>query len=206
MAFSLSRHLNKGQPGSPPCTRQVRPLEPVFRIASRYFKLLPHFHQENCRRVRPDRPCPAFEGCAYVQGRVPDRGSASSSSTRGRTQLRPRERHAARPPEMQGRYVLNTFRLDAKLRRCGRPEHTPELGMPSSGDVADAYFLTTEIPYANAAVTLRLSDGLESCEWKAIVGFVDLPLRWDTLGPRRFPGLLRHRPPRCPTSGFHDPE
>ena len=40
----------------------------------------------------------------------------------------------------------------------------------------------TIVPYVYAAVTLRLSDGVETCEWKATVGFVDLPLRWALLG------------------------
>jgi hypothetical protein len=75
------------------------------------------------------------------------------------------------------------------------------------------------VPYSYAAVTLRLSDGVETCEWQAIVGFVDLPLRWALLGHAgfldyfdadlrgarreaspvpnsRFPGLRTfHRPP-----------
>jgi hypothetical protein len=38
------------------------------------------------------------------------------------------------------------------------------------------------VPYLYAAVTLRLSDGIETCEWPATVGFVDLPLRWALLG------------------------
>ncbi len=38
------------------------------------------------------------------------------------------------------------------------------------------------IPYSYATVTLRLSDGIETCEWPATVGFVDLPLRWALLG------------------------
>jgi hypothetical protein len=42
------------------------------------------------------------------------------------------------------------------------------------------------IPYSFAAVTLRLSDGVETCEWQATVGFVDLPLRWALLGHAGF--------------------
>ena len=42
------------------------------------------------------------------------------------------------------------------------------------------------IPYSYAAVTLRLSDGVETCEWQATVGFVDLPLRWALLGHAGF--------------------
>ncbi len=38
------------------------------------------------------------------------------------------------------------------------------------------------IPYSYAGVALRLSDGSETCEWQALVGFVDLPLRWALLG------------------------
>ena len=42
------------------------------------------------------------------------------------------------------------------------------------------------IPYWYAPVTLRLSDGAETCEWQAIVGFVDLPLRWALAGHAGF--------------------
>jgi hypothetical protein len=42
------------------------------------------------------------------------------------------------------------------------------------------------IPYAYAAITLRLTDGAETCEWRATVGFVDLPLRWALLGHAGF--------------------
>ena len=44
----------------------------------------------------------------------------------------------------------------------------------------------TVVPYRYALVTLRLSDGLETCEWQATVGFVDLPLRWALLGHAGF--------------------
>jgi len=44
----------------------------------------------------------------------------------------------------------------------------------------------TIVPYAYAAVTLRVSDGIETCEWSATVGFVDLPLRWALLGHAGF--------------------
>jgi hypothetical protein len=33
---------------------------------------------------------------------------------------------------------------------------------------------------------MRVSDGVEACEWSAIVGFVDLPLRWAILGHAGF--------------------
>jgi hypothetical protein len=42
------------------------------------------------------------------------------------------------------------------------------------------------VPYAYATVTLRLTDGIEICEWSATVGFVDLPLRWALLGHAGF--------------------
>jgi hypothetical protein len=42
------------------------------------------------------------------------------------------------------------------------------------------------VPYRYAAVTLRVSDGVETCAWQAIVGFVDLPLRWALLGHAGF--------------------
>jgi len=41
-------------------------------------------------------------------------------------------------------------------------------------------------PFFNGVVTLRLSDGLETCEWPATVGFIDLPLRWALLGHAGF--------------------
>ena len=42
------------------------------------------------------------------------------------------------------------------------------------------------VPYVYAAVTLRVSDGMETCEWQATVGFGDLPLRWALLGHAGF--------------------
>ena len=48
----------------------------------------------------------------------------------------------------------------------------------------------TTVPYLYAAVTLRVSDGLETCEWQATVGFVDLPLRWALLGHAGFPDFF----------------
>jgi hypothetical protein len=42
------------------------------------------------------------------------------------------------------------------------------------------------VTYAYANVTLRLTDGVETCEWVATVGFVDLPLRWAILGHAGF--------------------
>jgi len=44
----------------------------------------------------------------------------------------------------------------------------------------------TIVPYLYASVTLRITDGLEICEWQAMVGFVDLPLRWALLGHAGF--------------------
>jgi hypothetical protein len=40
--------------------------------------------------------------------------------------------------------------------------------------------------YRYAQVTLGVSDGRETCEWSAIVGFIDLPLRWALLGQTGF--------------------
>jgi hypothetical protein len=41
----------------------------------------------------------------------------------------------------------------------------------------------TPLRYPCATVTLRLDDGRETCEWKAIVGFLNLPsVRWGLLG------------------------
>jgi hypothetical protein len=42
------------------------------------------------------------------------------------------------------------------------------------------------VRYSYATVALRLTDGLETCEWSAIVGFVNLPLRWALLGHAGF--------------------
>lgn len=42
------------------------------------------------------------------------------------------------------------------------------------------------IPVSYARVTLLLSDGFETCEWEAIVGFADAPLRWALLGHAGF--------------------
>jgi hypothetical protein len=42
------------------------------------------------------------------------------------------------------------------------------------------------VPISYAVVTLRLTDGVETCQWQAIVGFVDLPLRWALLGHAGF--------------------
>lgn len=40
--------------------------------------------------------------------------------------------------------------------------------------------------YRCAAVTLRISDGKESCIWQAVVGFIDLPRRFGLLGVAGF--------------------
>jgi hypothetical protein len=37
-----------------------------------------------------------------------------------------------------------------------------------------------------AAVTLLLSDGYETCEWDAVVGFSAMPMRWALLGHSAF--------------------
>jgi hypothetical protein len=42
------------------------------------------------------------------------------------------------------------------------------------------------IQYPYAPVTLRISDGQESCEWIALVGFAPLALRWPLLGQTAF--------------------
>ncbi|HTU91704.1 MAG TPA: hypothetical protein VMF69_16595 [Gemmataceae bacterium] len=44
----------------------------------------------------------------------------------------------------------------------------------------------TAIPYFYASVILRISDGKESCEWAAVVGFTKRPLRWPLLGQTGF--------------------
>lgn len=59
-----------------------------------------------------------------------------------------------------------------------------DLTKATQGSVYPVGGLATPISYA--AVTLRVSDGLESCEWQATVGFVDLPLRWALLGHAGF--------------------
>jgi hypothetical protein len=42
------------------------------------------------------------------------------------------------------------------------------------------------IRYVYASATLRVADGSEACEWTAIVGFIDVPLRWAILGHAGF--------------------
>jgi hypothetical protein len=42
------------------------------------------------------------------------------------------------------------------------------------------------VRYAYAPALLRLADGSEACEWRAIVGFVAAPLRWAILGHAGF--------------------
>ncbi len=46
------------------------------------------------------------------------------------------------------------------------------------------------VPYSYATVTVRLTDGFETCEWRATVGFADLPLRWALLGNAGFPDFF----------------
>ena len=40
--------------------------------------------------------------------------------------------------------------------------------------------------YSYATVVLRLTDGFETYEWPAVIGFADLPLRWALLGHAGF--------------------
>lgn len=42
------------------------------------------------------------------------------------------------------------------------------------------------VPYVYAPVIMRVTDGIEACQWDATVGFVDLPLRWALLGHAGF--------------------
>ncbi|MBI3468136.1 MAG: hypothetical protein HY000_34450 [Planctomycetes bacterium] len=42
------------------------------------------------------------------------------------------------------------------------------------------------IPYHYATVTLLVTDGRETCQWEATVGFIDAPLRWAVLGHAGF--------------------
>ena len=44
----------------------------------------------------------------------------------------------------------------------------------------------TTIKVSYAAVTLLLSDGYETCEWDAVVGFSAVPMRWALLGHAGF--------------------
>lgn len=44
----------------------------------------------------------------------------------------------------------------------------------------------TVLSYVYAPVTLRVTDGIEACQWQTTVGFVDLPLRWALLGHAGF--------------------
>lgn len=42
------------------------------------------------------------------------------------------------------------------------------------------------VPFVYCPVTLRVTDGLESCEWSATVGFADLPMLWALPGQAGF--------------------
>ena len=42
------------------------------------------------------------------------------------------------------------------------------------------------IPYFLVQMSLRITDGLEQCDWQGIVGFADQPLRWALLGHAGF--------------------
>jgi hypothetical protein len=42
------------------------------------------------------------------------------------------------------------------------------------------------IPYHYARIGLRITDGWEQCEWDAMIGFANLPLRWALLGHAGF--------------------
>jgi hypothetical protein len=42
------------------------------------------------------------------------------------------------------------------------------------------------ISYSYASAILRISDGTESCEWVAVIGFTNYPLRWPILGQTGF--------------------
>jgi hypothetical protein len=44
----------------------------------------------------------------------------------------------------------------------------------------------TIVNVAYAPVTLLLSDGYETCEWDAVVGFAAVPMRWALLGHAGF--------------------
>lgn len=44
----------------------------------------------------------------------------------------------------------------------------------------------TVISYVYAPVILRVTDGVDACQWQTSVGFVDLPLRWALLGHAGF--------------------
>jgi hypothetical protein len=96
----------------------------------------------------------------------------------------------------------------------------PHLGIDLS-DAAEGEARSVGGPparYRYAKVTLQVADGSEACQWGAIVGFIDAPLRWailghagflqffdvQLLGERRealltpnpsFPGRLIRRPP-----------
>lgn len=42
------------------------------------------------------------------------------------------------------------------------------------------------IPYSYAPVNLRISDGKETCEWSAVIGFTKSSLRWPLIGQTGF--------------------
>lgn len=53
-------------------------------------------------------------------------------------------------------------------------------GAPNEGEAQPIGGTPIRYPYGRVA--LRVSDGLEACEWQAIVGFIDTPLPWPFLG------------------------
>jgi hypothetical protein len=68
---------------------------------------------------------------------------------------------------------------------------TPHLGIDLSGAAEGEAGAVGGLPirYRYARVTLRVADGSEACQWDAIVGFIDAPLRWAILGHA---GFLQH--------------
>lgn len=59
-----------------------------------------------------------------------------------------------------------------------------DLTSAPQGESQPAGHAPVQVRYAK--VTLLLADGFETCEWEAIVGFVDVPLRWALLGHAGF--------------------
>jgi hypothetical protein len=59
-----------------------------------------------------------------------------------------------------------------------------DLGAAPQGKVRAAGGMVVQVNFAS--VTLLLSDGRETCEWDAVVGFSATPLRWALLGHAGF--------------------
>src|SRR5205809_372346 len=64
------------------------------------------------------------------------------------------------------------------------PDYETQAGIDLTGSLLgeSAGVGRTRLSYRCAAVTLRISDGKESCVWQAVVGFIDVPRCLGLLG------------------------